>query len=108
MNAQFEVLEHSLQGLGLAKFFGREVSPEPHERLLHDVLGLVERAELRGAIVTRPPAVRALLGEGWDARRITGLVDLTAVTTSTAVVQTRGRALRTIVGGRTVWALEQR
>ena len=38
---------------------------------------------------------RGLLGEGWDARRITGLVDLTAVTTTTAVVQTRGRALRT-------------
>lgn len=38
---------------------------------------------------------RALLGEGWDARRITGLADLTAVTTTTAVVQTRGRALRT-------------
>ena len=38
---------------------------------------------------------RGLLGEGWDARRITGLVDLTAATTTTAVVQTRGRALRT-------------
>ncbi|MCW2757887.1 MAG: box helicase [Nocardioidaceae bacterium] len=38
---------------------------------------------------------RGLLGEGWDARRVTGLVDLTSVTTSTAVVQTRGRALRT-------------
>lgn len=37
---------------------------------------------------------RALLGEGWDARRITGLVDLTTATTSTAVVQTRGRSLR--------------
>ena len=37
---------------------------------------------------------RGLLGEGWDADRITGLVDLTAVTTTTAVVQTRGRALR--------------
>ncbi|NUR08054.1 MAG: DEAD/DEAH box helicase family protein [Nocardioidaceae bacterium] len=37
---------------------------------------------------------RALLGEGWDARAITGLVDLTTATTSTAVVQTRGRALR--------------
>ncbi len=37
---------------------------------------------------------RALLGEGWDAHRITGLIDLTAVTTTTAVVQTRGRALR--------------
>lgn len=38
---------------------------------------------------------RGLLGEGWNARRITGLIDLTSVTTSTAVVQTRGRALRT-------------
>lgn len=38
---------------------------------------------------------RGLLGEGWDARRITGLIDLTTATTLTAVVQTRGRALRT-------------
>ena len=38
---------------------------------------------------------RGLLGEGWDAKRITGLADLTAVTTITSVVQTRGRALRT-------------
>ena len=37
---------------------------------------------------------RGLLGEGWDARSVTGLVDLTSATTSTAVVQTRGRALR--------------
>lgn len=37
---------------------------------------------------------RALLGEGWDAKPITGLVDATAVTTLTSVVQTRGRALR--------------
>jgi superfamily II DNA or RNA helicase len=37
---------------------------------------------------------RALLGEGWDAPAVTGLVDLTTATTSTAVVQTRGRALR--------------
>ncbi len=37
---------------------------------------------------------RGLLGEGWDARRVSGLVDLTAATTTTAVVQTRGRALR--------------
>jgi superfamily II DNA or RNA helicase len=38
---------------------------------------------------------RGLLGEGWDARSVSGLVDLTTATTSTAVVQTRGRALRT-------------
>lgn len=37
---------------------------------------------------------RALLGEGWDARGVTGLVDLTTATTPTAVVQTRGRSLR--------------
>ncbi len=37
---------------------------------------------------------RGLLGEGWDAPAVTGLVDLTAATTVTAVVQTRGRALR--------------
>ncbi len=37
---------------------------------------------------------RGLLGEGWDARWVTGLVDLTSATTTTAVVQTRGRALR--------------
>ncbi len=37
---------------------------------------------------------RALLGEGWDARGVNTLVDLTAATTSTSVVQTRGRALR--------------
>ncbi|GAA4694721.1 DEAD/DEAH box helicase family protein [Nocardioides conyzicola] len=37
---------------------------------------------------------RGLLGEGWDAPRISTLVDLTTATTSTAVVQTRGRALR--------------
>lgn len=38
---------------------------------------------------------RGLLGEGWDARQISGLIDLTTATTATAVVQTRGRALRT-------------
>lgn len=38
---------------------------------------------------------RGLLGEGWDARSVTSLIDLTAATTATSVVQTRGRALRT-------------
>ena len=37
---------------------------------------------------------RALLGEGWDARGINVVVDLTTSTTATAVVQGRGRALR--------------
>lgn len=38
---------------------------------------------------------RALLGEGWNAPIVNTLVDLTTATTPTAVVQTRGRALRT-------------
>ncbi|EST37894.1 hypothetical protein N566_10625 [Streptomycetaceae bacterium MP113-05] len=38
---------------------------------------------------------RGMLGEGWDARGVNTLVDLTEATTATAVVQTRGRALRT-------------
>jgi superfamily II DNA or RNA helicase len=37
---------------------------------------------------------RGLLGEGWDARSVNVLVDLTTATTPTAVVQARGRALR--------------
>ncbi|HEX2316958.1 MAG TPA: DEAD/DEAH box helicase family protein [Thermomonospora sp.] len=37
---------------------------------------------------------RGLLGEGWDARGTNTLIDLTTATTPTAVVQTRGRALR--------------
>ncbi|WP_299058116.1 DEAD/DEAH box helicase family protein [uncultured Nocardioides sp.] len=37
---------------------------------------------------------RALLGEGWDAPALTGLVDLGTATTATSVVQTRGRSLR--------------
>lgn len=37
---------------------------------------------------------RGLPGEGWDAPAVTTLIDLTTATTPTAVVQTRGRALR--------------
>ncbi|MEV0644286.1 DEAD/DEAH box helicase family protein [Phytomonospora sp. NPDC050363] len=37
---------------------------------------------------------RAMLGEGWDAKGVNTLVDLTEATTGTAVVQLRGRALR--------------
>ena len=38
---------------------------------------------------------RGLLGEGWDARGVTGVIDVTTATTATAIVQTRGRSLRT-------------
>jgi superfamily II DNA or RNA helicase len=37
---------------------------------------------------------RALLGEGWDAPAVNVVIDLTAATTPTSVVQLRGRALR--------------
>ncbi|MFC4560500.1 DEAD/DEAH box helicase family protein [Nocardiopsis mangrovi] len=37
---------------------------------------------------------RALLGEGWDARGVNTVIDLTTATTPTSVVQGRGRALR--------------
>nr|WP_272905357.1 DEAD/DEAH box helicase family protein [Sediminivirga luteola] len=37
---------------------------------------------------------RGLLGEGWDARCVNTLIDLTSATTPTAIVQMRGRALR--------------
>jgi superfamily II DNA or RNA helicase len=37
---------------------------------------------------------RALLGEGWDAKRINVLIDLTVATTGTSVHQIRGRSLR--------------
>ncbi|MGH3252630.1 MAG: DEAD/DEAH box helicase family protein, partial [Trebonia sp.] len=41
---------------------------------------------------------RALLGEGWDAPAVNVTVDLTAATTPTSVVQSRGRALRLDAG----------
>jgi superfamily II DNA or RNA helicase len=41
---------------------------------------------------------RALLGEGWDAPAVNVVVDLTAATTPTSVVQARGRALRLDAG----------
>ena len=37
---------------------------------------------------------RGLLGEGWDCPAVNTLVDLTTVTTSTAVAQLRGRVMR--------------
>jgi superfamily II DNA or RNA helicase len=48
--------------------------------------------EGRGQVLV---GTRGLLGEGWDARRVNVLVDLTTATTPMAVTQTRGRALRT-------------
>jgi hypothetical protein len=71
---------------GIARVEGRWTSRE----WVPVVTAYFEAGRCRALIGTR-----GLLGEGWDARSITGLIDLTAATTSTAVVQTRGRALRT-------------
>lgn len=57
---------------------------------VRDVTALFDEGGVRTLVGTR-----GLLGEGWDARFVTALVDLTTATTATAVVQTRGRALRT-------------
>ena len=51
--------------------------------------GLFENGGLSVLVGTR-----GLLGEGWDARSVTTVVDLTTATTATSVVQVRGRALR--------------
>ncbi|MCB0918650.1 MAG: DEAD/DEAH box helicase family protein [Actinobacteria bacterium] len=52
---------------------------------------------------------RGLLGEGWDAASLNVLIDLTTATTPTAVVQTRGRALRRDPGdpakGAHIWSI---
>lgn len=53
------------------------------------VSGLVASGAVRLVVGTR-----GLLGEGWDCPAVNTLVDLTTVTTSTAVQQLRGRTLR--------------
>ncbi|WP_338315472.1 DEAD/DEAH box helicase family protein [Streptomyces bohaiensis] len=70
---------------GTAEVVGRWTS----RRWVALATAYVEAGRTRALIGTR-----ALLGEGWNARRVNTLVDLTEATTPTAVVQTRGRALR--------------
>ena len=53
------------------------------------VSGLVAAGRVRLVVGTR-----GLLGEGWDCPAVNTLVDLTTVTTSTAVAQLRGRSMR--------------
>lgn len=53
------------------------------------VTQLLERGITRCIIGTR-----GIFGEGWDALALNTLVDLTSVTTSTAVQQLRGRSIR--------------
>ena len=53
------------------------------------VTQLLERGVTRCIIGTR-----GIFGEGWDALSLNTLIDLTSVTTSTAVQQLRGRSIR--------------
>lgn len=85
---------------GLAAVVPPEVEVQP-DGDVHTVVGWRSDAWVRAA--TDALAVgashcligtRALLGEGWDARCVTGVIDLTSATTVTAIAQTRGRSLR--------------
>lgn len=88
----------------LAKYLGPGVEISPLEDGLAEVGGGPGWAPRRYVpLVTKFFAegetrclvgTRALLGEGWDAPAVNVLVDLTAATTPTSVVQARGRALR--------------
>ncbi|WP_337191440.1 DEAD/DEAH box helicase family protein [Nocardioides flavescens] len=79
------VLEPLEGATGLVRLAG----PWSSRRWVALVTGFFSEGRCRVLVGTR-----ALLGEGWDAPRVTGVVDATTATTSTAVVQTRGRALR--------------
>jgi superfamily II DNA or RNA helicase len=93
--ALVDFLDHSHPGLaaslvvehddGLARLSGRWTSGQ----WAGHVTRFLESGGTRVLVGTR-----GLLGEGWDAPTLTTLVDLTTATTPTAVVQTRGRALR--------------
>ncbi|MFJ2369574.1 hypothetical protein [Microbacterium sp. NPDC087665] len=58
-------------------------------RIVAAVSELIRRGEVRLLIGTR-----GLLGEGWDCPAVNTLIDLTAVSTSSATQQLRGRTLR--------------
>lgn len=58
-------------------------------RIVAAVSELIRRGEVRVLVGTR-----GLLGEGWDCPSVNTLIDLTAVATSAATQQLRGRTLR--------------
>lgn len=58
-------------------------------RLVAAVSELIRRGDVRLLVGTR-----GLLGEGWDCPAVNTLIDLTAVATSSATQQLRGRTLR--------------
>lgn len=90
-------------GTGTAETPEAAASPRSGQQLVAVTGGPGWTSRRRVALVTRffeeggtraLIGTRGMLGEGWDARRVNTLVDLTEATTATAVVQTRGRALR--------------
>jgi superfamily II DNA or RNA helicase len=77
-----------LEGGDVVELRPAEGSWEPR-RYLPGVTRYFEHGRSRCLVGTR-----GLLGEGWDARSVNVLVDLTGVTTTTSVHQMRGRSLR--------------
>ena len=67
----------------------RASAGEARAELVLAVSRLVAEGRVRLVVGTR-----GLLGEGWDCPAVNTLVDLTTVTTSTAVAQLRGRGMR--------------
>ena len=67
----------------------RASAGEARAELVLAVSWLVAEGRVRLVVGTR-----GLLGEGWDCPAVNTLVDLTTVTTSTAVAQLRGRVMR--------------
>lgn len=75
-------------GHGVTLIVASEGSWTP-KRYVDLVTQLLEAGEIRCVVGTR-----ALLGEGWDARKLNVLVDLTTATTPQSVQQLRGRTIR--------------
>jgi superfamily II DNA or RNA helicase len=65
---------------------GSDWTPGNYVRM---VTAAFERGDIKCLIGTR-----GIFGEGWDSLKLNTLIDLTSVTTSTAVQQLRGRTLR--------------
>lgn len=99
---------HRLAGSLNAADPGRAITPRPAGGQVTDIAGgpgweprryvpLVTRFFAEGGARCLI-GTRALLGEGWDAPAVNVVIDLTAATTPTSVVQARGRALRLDAG----------
>ena len=91
IGAEAGVLRELLPGEAIAAQGGVVVlEGNSAERWLHAATDALNAGWTRCLVGTR-----GLLGEGWNARAVSGVIDLTSATTATAIVQTRGRSLRT-------------